>query len=134
MEEFTSKIDTWLLTIFIVTIVVSISGGLLAVRSGGLKGYLSGFVLVAIGAVLPMWLLIGTTYTVIDQELIVKAGPMSWRIPIATISSVRETRNSRSSPALSLDRLLINYGNGRKIMVSPEDKRRFRVAIGQAEE
>ena len=110
------------------------SCGLLAVRNGGLIGYLSGFVLVAIGAILPIWLLIGTKYTVIDEELIVKAGQMSWRIPTATISSVGETRNSRSSPALSLDRLRLNYGDGRTIMVSPKDKHRFRLAIGHAEE
>lgn len=134
MEEFTSKIDTWLLLVFTATIVVSVGGGLLAVRKGGIKSYLSGFILVVIGAVLPMWLMLGTTYTVTDEMLIVRAGPMSWEIPIAAISLVKETRSSRSGPALSLDRLRIYYGNGRSIMVSPKDQHRFRLAIGHAEE
>ena len=134
MEEFASKIDTWLLVVFLLTIFISVGGGFLTIRQGGIKSYLSGLILVVIGAVLPVWLLLGTKYTVTDEDLIVRAGPMLWRIPIASISSVRETRNSRSSPALSLDRLRLNYGNGKSVMVSPKDKNRFRSAIGHAED
>ena len=130
MEKFTSKIDMWLLVILLVTIVVSMVSGFLLIKESGIQGYLSGLILIVIGAVLPMWLLLGTKYTVTNEDLIVRAGPMLWKIPIASISSVRETRNSRSSPALSLDRLRLNYGNGKSIMVSPKDKNRFRSAIG----
>jgi hypothetical protein len=44
---------------------------------------------------------------------------------------VEETRNPLSSPALSLDRLKITYGNGKRIMISPADKIGFLKAIGQ---
>jgi len=77
--------------------------------------------------------LLSTKYVVADDELIIHSGPRLWRIPLAEISSVDNTNNSRSSPALSLDRLHIRYSNGKSVMISPKDKRRFRAAIGQAE-
>jgi hypothetical protein len=39
------------------------------------------------------------------------------------------TRNPLSSPALSLDRLRIEYGQGRAIMISPADKGPFLRAL-----
>jgi hypothetical protein len=41
------------------------------------------------------------------------------------IRTVTPTRNPLSSPALSLDRLRIDYGRGRRIMVSPRDPGAF---------
>lgn len=130
MEEFSSKIDTWLLIVLVVTIVVSVGAAFLSLSKGGVTGYLSAFVVASLGAVLPAWLLLSTKYTIVDEELFVRSGPLSWSIPMASISSVQDTRNSRSSPALSLDRLRINYDNGKSIMVSPKDKKKFRAAIG----
>lgn len=46
------------------------------------------------------------------------------RVPLREIRLVRSTRNPLSSPALSLDRLRIEYGR-RAIMISPDDKARF---------
>ena len=36
------------------------------------------------------------------------------------------------SAALSLDRIAIRYGNGKKLLVSPADKKGFLEAIGQS--
>ena len=130
MQEFTSKIDTWLLLILVLTIVVSIVGGLLLIRlQGGLVGYGSGIFLVAVCAVLPIWLLVDTNYTVSSESLVIRSGPRVWTIPLSSISSIEPTRDSWSSPALSLDRLKIHYGNGNTIMVSPKDKKGFIAAI-----
>ena len=49
---------------------------------------------------------------------------------IDDITSVRRTRNPLSSPALSMDRLSIRYGKGRRIMISPADQAGFLEAIG----
>jgi hypothetical protein len=51
-------------------------------------------------------------------------------VPIDSIEKVEATRSPLSSPALSLDRLRINYGK-RRIMVSPSDRAGFLRAIGQ---
>ena len=41
------------------------------------------------------------------------------------IKTVTPTSNPLSSPALSLDRLQINYGRWGSIMISPKDKEAF---------
>jgi hypothetical protein len=69
--------------------------------------------------------MLSTRYTLTESELRIVSGPFRWRIPLQEIRSVTPTRNPLSSPALSLDRLRIEYGNGNWIMVSPRDKERF---------
>jgi len=96
---------------------------------GGVAGFVSGIVLIAICGVFPAWFLVDTNYTISNDTLTIKSGPRTWVIPVSSISSVAETRNSRSSPALSLDRLLIEYDNGKFVMISPKDKKGFLAAI-----
>ncbi|MFN7267027.1 MAG: PH domain-containing protein, partial [Bacteroidota bacterium] len=47
------------------------------------------------------------------------------KIDITTIRKITETNNPLSSPALSLDRLWIDYGKNGAVMISPEDKEGF---------
>lgn len=64
-----------------------------------------------------------------DRELLVRSGPFRWRIAIDGIESIRPSRSPLSSPALSLDRLEITYGGGRRLLISPEDREGFLEAI-----
>ena len=75
-------------------------------------------------------MLIGTHYTVDGNILRIRCGPFRWQVLVDAIESVEPTRNPLSSPALSLDRLRIQYGK-RRIFVSPADKAGFLKAIGQ---
>ena len=84
-----------------------------------------------LAAVLIASILVGTHYTVDKKTLKIVSGPIRLRVSLDDINSVRATRSPLSSPALSLDRLMINYGKNRKVMVSPADKRGFLTAIGQ---
>jgi hypothetical protein len=84
---------------------------------------------VVVGVVLPAWMLLATDYRVERDDCRVRSGPFRWTIPVSEIQSVRPTRNPRSSPALSLDRLEITYGGGRRLLVSPLDKDGFLSAI-----
>jgi hypothetical protein len=45
--------------------------------------------------------------------------------PLQEISKIEPTHNPASSPALSLDRLVIYYNGGKVLMVSPADKQGF---------
>jgi hypothetical protein len=130
MKVFTSKIDAWILIVFITTILVPIFAAFFSTKKGGVLSIISAFLLLAVGAILPIWLLLTTKYVVAEEQLIVNSGPFTWTIPTASISSVKETRNSRASPALTLDRLQLNYGEGKSIMLSPKDKIKFKHAIG----
>jgi len=71
------------------------------------------------------WTVLATYYTIDDACLRVRSGPFSWVIDLKDVESITPTRNPLSSPALSLDRLRIDYGRGRSLMVSPADKDTF---------
>jgi hypothetical protein len=92
-----------------------------------LQGSAAALALAALAVIVavPLWTLLGTRYILSDESLVVRSGPFSWRIALTEVSGVEATRDARSSPALSLDRLRIGYGNGRSLMISPADKPRF---------
>jgi hypothetical protein len=66
-----------------------------------------------------------------NDKLKIVSGPFRVTVDISNIHSVTKTRSLLSSPALSRERLLIEFDNKRKIMVSPKDTRRFLKAINQ---
>jgi hypothetical protein len=122
---FRSKVDAWLGAVLIATPILAVASILTnAVLQGGAV-----LVFVALLAVLPvglpLWLLCSTHYTLTPTELRIRCGPFSWQLALKDIRTVQPTRNPLSSPALSLDRLRIDYGLGRSIMISPTDRERF---------
>jgi FtsH-binding integral membrane protein len=119
---FPSKVDTWLALALLAGVGAAIVGVLAA---GGILPWPVAFFALALGCVLPVWLLVSTGYTLTDEQLVVKAGPFRWRVPIGEIKSVTPTRSALSSPALSLDRLRIEYGDSRSILVSPKNREDF---------
>ena len=66
-----------------------------------------------------------TVYTIKDGQLIIKAEILiNKQIGIQGIINIKETRNPISAPALSLDRLQIQYKTG-SIIISPWLKHDF---------
>ncbi|WP_204137449.1 PH domain-containing protein [Halomicronema sp. CCY15110] len=127
---FKSAIDTWYYVMIAVTAII------LAVALVGLlkSGAIAGMVIVLLAAVLslglPIWLMLTTNYTVRTDVLDVRSGPFRWRIPRSEIYSIQPSRSLLSAPALSLNRLEIQYGQSKTILVSPADPEAFREAIG----
>ena len=131
-KRFNSKIDRWLLYILIAVIVFEVVVlGIAATQAGDPIAALSIIVTALLIVVLIGSLLVRTHYTVTGNTLRIASGPFGWKVPIDQIESVKATRNPLSSPALSLDRLQIRYGNGRRVLVSPADKTGFLKAIDQ---
>jgi len=66
-------------------------------------------------------------YGLDDTHLQVRFGICRQRIPLADILEVHPTRNPLSSPALSLDRLHVQFGQGifKTVMISPAERSRF---------
>jgi hypothetical protein len=66
----------------------------------------------------------GTYYCITpDGHLIVKCGVLeSYDIDISEIEWIKKSRDLSNGPALSLDRLEVNYKGGR-VLVSPKDKK-----------
>jgi hypothetical protein len=122
--SFGSKIDLWLLILLLSAVVtcVWVAGAQWDSIRGG-NWLLS--IPLALGIGLPLWILASLRYFLSDDALRIRCGPFRMRVPIAEISSITPTRNPLSSPALSLDRLRIEYGAGRAIMISPEPREEF---------
>lgn len=127
-KVYRSKLDVWVLVI-IGACLGALAIGMIAALAKGDAMHLAQRFFVTLGvAGLLVWILLGTHYTLTGSNLVVRAGPLSWTIAIDTITSVAPEggiSSMRSSPALSLDRIAIRYGNGRRLLVSPADKAAF---------
>lgn len=124
MLVFNAKVDTWLLVPIAGSTVVCLSGAWLALSEGGQGRWATALILL-VSAAIPVWIVLSTSYRLGRTQLRVRCGPFRWTIPLAEIRDVRPTRNPLSSPAPSLDRLRIDYGDRRSVMISPRDKEGF---------
>jgi len=84
---------------------------------------------VVLAAMTVCWIFVSTYYELRGEELVTHCGPFTWRIPLAEVTAVRESKSVRSGPALSMDRLEIVHGPGRVLIISPADKERFLAAL-----
>ena len=80
------------------------------------------------GLVFPM------RYGIGDGKLVVRFGQCRQSIALQDVLEVRPTRNPLSSPALSLDRLHVQYGQGffKAVMISPADRDQFLADLAAA--
>src|SRR6185436_12660669 len=92
------------------------------------RGAIAGAIILLVVELFFFETLLRTYYVVEPPELVIRSSFFTWRVPISEIRSITPTRSPASSPALSLDRLRIDYGT-RAIMVSPDDPRRFIEAL-----
>ncbi len=120
-----SKIDKWLLVTFAVSALASLAAFIPLVYVGLSLSSLVMIPILLMGIGLPLWVLETTAYTLTDRTLVVRCGPFHWDVPLWQITRITITRSPLSSPALSLDRLRIQYTAGAQIMISPDDRDRF---------
>jgi hypothetical protein len=132
--KFRSKIDWWLLLIFIVitaNIVIKIY------EANHLYSLASNFphLIIYSLVIFIIWLPIFNTYYVVENNtLVIKSLVFRWKINLNDITQIEPTHNPLSSPALSLDRLKIYYMKNEKIatvMISPKNKEAFLQAINK---
>ncbi len=61
-----------------------------------------------------------------EQDLVVRGGGfISRRIPIANINRLQKTRTILAGPALSMDRLYVQFDQGDAVVISPVRKSEF---------
>ena len=124
---FEPKRDAWIVALIWAGALFCAYGALIQFTSPG-PFLLKVAVLLFLGsaAVFMVWILYQIDYTLTDDNLVVRCGPIRYGVPLASIDSVRPSRNPLSSPAPSLDRLLIKWNDGRrKIIISPARKTDF---------
>lgn len=121
-----SKKDWWLMAILCAAVIGMSVGGFSILIAGSEPAWV-GIVLLASAAIIVS--LIGTiSYEITSTELIIRCAVFRFSVPVDEIQEIFPTHNPLSSPALSLDRLRINYlRNGKKkfVMISPQDKTAF---------
>jgi len=129
--RFESKRDLWLMVVLrlMPLVLLVVIGALWYQVHHDLRGPIAGaFVLIVFELVFFESILRSTYYRIDGGTLVIRSSVFSWRVPVADIRSITPTRSALSSPALSLDRLRIDYGR-KAIMVSPEDPKRFIEAL-----
>ena len=68
------------------------------------------------------------SYEITPPDLLIRSGLTRSRITLSSIEAVQPTRNPASSPALSLDRVQIDYKKKGELtftLISPENKKDF---------
>jgi len=120
-----SEVDQWLLIVFAVSALAAVAAFIGLVYYGSYLEWMIGIAALILGVGLPLWILDSTGYTLTTGFLVVRSGPFHWGVPLRQITKVTATRNPLSSPALSLERLRIEYSEGKVIMISPEKRRDF---------
>jgi hypothetical protein len=123
---FRSKIDRWVYLILALTIVTPFA----VVLPGYIRGETGAVVfLVPALAMLVVGVLFGciaapVRYTLDKTELVIRSGLLLRRLPYGSITAAFPTRNPLSSPALSTDRLQIEFIGG-YVLISPERRQEF---------
>jgi hypothetical protein len=119
-----SKVDAWLAILLGVMVVAyAVIGGAMLILVPKL-GMVIGIILLLAAA----WVastLAWTDYTFADGALLVRCGPIKWRIPLGLITDAVPIRSRLSGPALSMDRVQLSYGTGKVINISPADRQDF---------
>ena len=128
MQKFRSKIDWWILAFFIAMSGLLLQLLLTMYAKGTLSQNLLFAVVYALTIVLIWWPVLNTRYVIDKDTLLITCLFLKWRIPLSNIQKVTKTDFSIASPALSLDRLRIDYlkdGQAKFILLSPRNKEAF---------
>lgn len=132
MQKFHTKIDWWILGFLIAMTGLLIQLLFTMYAKGTMVEYPEHTTVYILTIAVIWWPVLNTRYIVQDEVLTIHSLFLKWRIPVANIQKVSKTNNSISSPALSLDRLKIEYmkdGKIKQVLVSPRDQQAFRQAV-----
>ncbi|MGY6553576.1 MAG: PH domain-containing protein [Wenzhouxiangella sp.] len=125
-----SAVDGWIAAVLIGTALIGLWATIYATALGGLIGWLIAVPAVLIPAtILPLWMLWHTVYRLESEHLVAVSGPFRWRVAYRNIRSVKRRRELISGPALSLDRLVIEYAPMGWLIISPRDPEAFTRAL-----
>lgn len=128
MQKFHSKIDWWILGFVIAMTGLLVQLLFTMYAKGTMVEYPEHTMVYIFTIAVLWWPVFSTTYTIGNNTLAIRSMFLKWVIPLENIKTVSKTNNSISSPALSLDRLKIEYlndGKMKQILVSPRDQQGF---------
>jgi Bacterial PH domain len=123
-----SKKDTWIIVVIVASMLATVLAGAALIlftpeiwlRSIGL--------VIIFASLIPILLTTPVSYTIDGYNLHVRGGYQHWTIPLQNILAVRPSSNWIASPALSMDRLEIEYKDWEGtsfLLISPERTDQF---------
>lgn len=126
---FKSKIAWWFYGLEILLGGITVLIVYLAISEQGIVLYIAATIFLLIMGLLMVPMLLNTKYILEETQLRVVCGLHTRRIPYANVLNVKPNFDPSSSPALSLDRIQIQYrnhdGNNNFVSISPKDKDQF---------
>jgi hypothetical protein len=122
---FRSRVDNWVVALACLPLIIAALFVASTVHHDLDVSVYLGLIVVLASTALPFWLLKTTRYILTDEDLLVRTGPLRWDIALGDIRKVTPTRSLLSGPALSVQRLRIDYGRGASLLISPQDESRF---------
>ena len=127
MSAFPSKRDRWIVAVVWLSVLAELAAGVFVWFAPGdlpVRILLTGILLAS--AMFSLHLLYSTAYDVSQETLTVRCSVFKWKVPLIQISSITPSRSLFSGPALSLDRLAVNYADARvPLLISPEERSKF---------
>ena len=127
--RFNSEIDWWFWAIIIFVVATLGYTAYVTIKSGEAIALWGLAFAALLGLGLPLWLAFSTYYLVDHPHLVVRSGPFKWQVDIGSITSIKSSNSPLSSPALSLKRLELKYGNNQSLLISPKDHDAFVAAL-----
>ena len=119
-----SKIDIWIALLLVAGPLILVNLGIYLHKTGEEQNSL---ICISAGMLIGVvtWILaFPCQYTLEDKSLLAQSGILKWRIPYAEIQTVELSNSILSSPALSLQRIEVQYDRGR-ILISPNERDLF---------
>ena len=119
MKKYPSKISYGLL-IFILAVLIGTTIPMIV------KPIWTGLLINTVAILFTVHLFLNTYYVIDGEFLIVKSGIIfNKKVDINSVKSIKETKTIISAPALSFDRLEVNWGKHTGVVISPKDKKKF---------
>ena len=141
MKQYRSKVDFLSALVYFVIILLVDGAAMVTsveVLSSDESPYTSMWILVGTLTipVLMLLFLLPVRYFLTTNELAIHSGLLRWRIPVESILRVSRARSLRPAPALSLERLRVDYQKGNRTTsahVSPVDRVGFMAELASAD-
>lgn len=123
-KKYPSKISYGLLFFVLLVMIAPL---IFELYTGGISSkFIIAIGIISIPFAFILHLFFKTEYTIDDQILNIKCSfVLNENIDIASIKEISKTNSLISSPAPSLDRILIKYGKYNRIIISPRNKLAF---------
>jgi hypothetical protein len=133
LSWYPSKVDWWLIPLLAAPPVSAIVVCVVSALAGETSALLVGLATAVFVGILYLGVVFPVRYGLDDHYLVVRFGLCRQRFPLAEITEVHRTSNPLSAPALSLDRLHVQFGPGRfeAAMISPAERNLFLDELAQ---